>query len=357
MGKFLTGLCIGIGLGLFIAPRAGRETRRLLVERLAALRGEKGPEPEQPIALETSSWSSRITPFPQRISPTPTTIVTESIEPQPQIPSAPAGETYQPIETATPAEPNMPAAAIPPATVRTPAEPNMPAAAIPPAMVRTPVETVTPAEPHMPATATVSTPAEAVIPAEPNIPATAIPPATVSTPIETVTPAEPNMPAAAIPLTTVSTPAETVTPAEPNIPTVAVPPTESSTPIETVTPAEPNMPAAAVKPDTTITALTNSTMTTVQPASLSDVPVRPVTPKAVKSPKKIPQTTTAAAEKTGQSTEVAPTSGAIDKTKGVAMAKDKKPGQERGRKNPSPGSTRTQNQRNSGGKKSSRPTS
>jgi len=46
MKKFITGLLLGLGIGLLIAPMRGEETRRQLAERFAEMRGYL-PENEQ----------------------------------------------------------------------------------------------------------------------------------------------------------------------------------------------------------------------------------------------------------------------------------------------------------------------
>jgi gas vesicle protein len=46
MRRFFTGLLLGVGIGLLIAPLSGEETRRQLAERFAELRGYL-PENEQ----------------------------------------------------------------------------------------------------------------------------------------------------------------------------------------------------------------------------------------------------------------------------------------------------------------------
>ncbi len=46
MKQFITGLLLGLGIGILIAPRRGEETRRQLAERFAEMRGYI-PENEQ----------------------------------------------------------------------------------------------------------------------------------------------------------------------------------------------------------------------------------------------------------------------------------------------------------------------
>ena len=46
MNKFITGLLLGLGIGLLVAPMKGEETRRQLAERFAEMRGYL-PENEQ----------------------------------------------------------------------------------------------------------------------------------------------------------------------------------------------------------------------------------------------------------------------------------------------------------------------
>lgn len=82
MGKFLNGLFVGIGVGLLIAPQRGEETRRLIIERVTALRkslsseddqhfliNARPPEdttfplqPDQPITLSSSESQELVTP-------------------------------------------------------------------------------------------------------------------------------------------------------------------------------------------------------------------------------------------------------------------------------------------------------
>jgi hypothetical protein len=61
MGKFLNGLCVGIGIGLFIAPQTGQETRRLLMESVAALRKSISSEDDQHFPINV--YPSQITTF------------------------------------------------------------------------------------------------------------------------------------------------------------------------------------------------------------------------------------------------------------------------------------------------------
>ena len=52
MGQFLNGLFIGFGVGLFIAPQTGEETRRMIMERVVALRKSMVSENEQHFSIE-----------------------------------------------------------------------------------------------------------------------------------------------------------------------------------------------------------------------------------------------------------------------------------------------------------------
>jgi hypothetical protein len=61
MGKFLNGLFVGIGIGLFIAPQTGEETRRLIMERVAALRKSRLSEDDQHFPIR--AYPSPITTF------------------------------------------------------------------------------------------------------------------------------------------------------------------------------------------------------------------------------------------------------------------------------------------------------
>jgi hypothetical protein len=62
MGNFLKGLFVGIGVGLFIAPQTGEETRRMIAERVAALR--KGMLPEAGEHFAISARSPQVTTSP-----------------------------------------------------------------------------------------------------------------------------------------------------------------------------------------------------------------------------------------------------------------------------------------------------
>ena len=83
MGKFLNGLCIGIGIGLFIAPQPGQETRRMIMERAAALRKSMVSEDDQNVSIKT--YPSPMTTFP--LPPVPPVTVPAS-EPQEQATSS-----------------------------------------------------------------------------------------------------------------------------------------------------------------------------------------------------------------------------------------------------------------------------
>ena len=61
MGKFLNGLFIGFGIGLFIAPQTGEETRHLIMERVVAWRKSMLSEDEPPISIE--AHPPQISPF------------------------------------------------------------------------------------------------------------------------------------------------------------------------------------------------------------------------------------------------------------------------------------------------------
>lgn len=47
LGAFGAGVAIGVGVTLLVAPRSGKETRALIAEKVKALRGRFGGEPEE----------------------------------------------------------------------------------------------------------------------------------------------------------------------------------------------------------------------------------------------------------------------------------------------------------------------
>lgn len=105
MGKFLNGVFVGIGIGLFIAPQTGEETRRLIMERVAALRQSIL---EDKTHLSINTQPSQVPPFLAQ----PAQPAAESFgEPQVQeTPSAPATQPVtesfgEPEEQATPRVP------------------------------------------------------------------------------------------------------------------------------------------------------------------------------------------------------------------------------------------------------------
>ena len=91
MSKFLNGLFVGIGIGLFIAPQTGEETRRLIMQRIAALRKSMPTEDDQHISIDTRP--SQITSFPVRPSQP---LAAVSIEPQ-----GPKTTSTNPADTST----------------------------------------------------------------------------------------------------------------------------------------------------------------------------------------------------------------------------------------------------------------
>ncbi len=80
MGKFLNGLFVGIGIGLFTAPQTGQETRRMIMERIAALRKSTLFEDDQRVSIK--AYPSQMTAFP--VPPAPPVTASTS-EPQEQI--------------------------------------------------------------------------------------------------------------------------------------------------------------------------------------------------------------------------------------------------------------------------------
>jgi len=52
MGKFLNGVFVGVGIGLFIAPRTGEETRRMIREHVVALRKNILSEDQQHFSID-----------------------------------------------------------------------------------------------------------------------------------------------------------------------------------------------------------------------------------------------------------------------------------------------------------------
>jgi hypothetical protein len=80
MGKFLNGVFVGIGIGLFIAPQTGQETRRMLMERVAAWRKSTLSEGDQHVSIK--AYPSQMTTFP--VPPVPPVTASTS-EPQEQV--------------------------------------------------------------------------------------------------------------------------------------------------------------------------------------------------------------------------------------------------------------------------------
>jgi len=71
MKKFITGLLLGLGIGLLIAPMRGEETRRQLAERFAEMRGylpenEQFNEYVQQVSDRVSQTSSNLKDYAQQ---------------------------------------------------------------------------------------------------------------------------------------------------------------------------------------------------------------------------------------------------------------------------------------------------
>ena len=71
MKKFITGLLLGFGIGLLIAPMRGEETRRQLAERFAEMRGylpenEQFNEYVQQVSDRVSQTSSNLKDYAQQ---------------------------------------------------------------------------------------------------------------------------------------------------------------------------------------------------------------------------------------------------------------------------------------------------
>jgi hypothetical protein len=78
MGKFLKGLFVGIGVGLFIAPQPGKETRRMIMECTTAFRKSMLPEADEHFAISTRS--PQITKSPVELDQPVATFSTEPWE-------------------------------------------------------------------------------------------------------------------------------------------------------------------------------------------------------------------------------------------------------------------------------------
>jgi hypothetical protein len=109
MGKFLKGLFVGVGVGLFIAPQTGKETRRMIVERATALRRSMLPEADEHFAIDARS--SQITTYPVEsdqavavFSSEPPEQVTPSVPPDQPI-AASLSEPREQVTTIAPTEP------------------------------------------------------------------------------------------------------------------------------------------------------------------------------------------------------------------------------------------------------------
>ncbi len=71
MRKFVTGLLLGLGIGLLVAPMKGEETRRQLADRFAELRGylpenEQFNEYVQQVTGRVSQTSSNLKDYAQQ---------------------------------------------------------------------------------------------------------------------------------------------------------------------------------------------------------------------------------------------------------------------------------------------------
>jgi gas vesicle protein len=71
MKRFITGLLLGIGIGLLVAPMRGEEARRQLAERLAEMRGylpenEQLNEYVQQVSNRVSQTSSNLRDYAQQ---------------------------------------------------------------------------------------------------------------------------------------------------------------------------------------------------------------------------------------------------------------------------------------------------
>ena len=71
MRKFVTGLLLGLGIGLLVAPMKGEETRRQLAERFAEMRGylpenEQFNEYVQQVSDRVSQTSSNLKDYAQQ---------------------------------------------------------------------------------------------------------------------------------------------------------------------------------------------------------------------------------------------------------------------------------------------------
>jgi gas vesicle protein len=71
MNKFITGLLLGLGIGLLVAPMKGEETRRQLAERFAEMRGylpenEQFNEYVQQVTGRVSQTSSNLKDYAQQ---------------------------------------------------------------------------------------------------------------------------------------------------------------------------------------------------------------------------------------------------------------------------------------------------
>src|SRR5215471_19868878 len=71
MKRFITGLLLGLGIGLLVAPMKGEETRRQLAERFAEMRGylpenEQFNEYVQQVSNRVSQTSSNLKDYAQQ---------------------------------------------------------------------------------------------------------------------------------------------------------------------------------------------------------------------------------------------------------------------------------------------------
>jgi hypothetical protein len=97
MGKFLNGVFVGVGIGLFIAPQTGEETRRMIMERAVALHKKLLSEDQQHVSIDARSL--QMPSFPAEPAQPATEFVSEA-----QVQETPSVAVTQP-ETAISSEP------------------------------------------------------------------------------------------------------------------------------------------------------------------------------------------------------------------------------------------------------------
>ncbi len=109
MGKFLKGLFVGVGVGLFIAPQTGKETRRMIMERATALRRSMLPEADEHFEIDARSLQITTSPVePDQavtaFSSEPRVQVTPSVPPDQPIATS-LSEPREQVTTIAPTEP------------------------------------------------------------------------------------------------------------------------------------------------------------------------------------------------------------------------------------------------------------